>query len=429
MKNNILAEKVSSMPEFFKALCLTLILSLCLTAGADVKVTVTGQAAGSGKAAKQQALADALRKAVQKGAGVNIISSTKATDYVLDFDRVFSRAFGYVKTFEILSSGYDKAGLFNVRISATVGKEKPELDDYMSMRQIIAMKGSPRLLIRVAGEITGIGGAEKLIDGQLREIALKCGFQTIKMSQLNEAEGKRLKRDAVLKKGGSAAYRVSGIRENYDFVIDAEVSGAYNGESELYGVTTQRFSLGADLGAVYPGGNAIAQVTIPSHEMDIAQVTDKVQAARSALHKTLGGDSGRNFRALLMRILAAWISEFDTGAKITIEFPGVSHELFTKIVEGLREAQGVNAVYIREFNEELKSIIEVESNLKAYDLGNLTSSLSGGRLSAAHSGSDFVQMTLAESYSTTDILVTIAGAAAVIILLVLITGTLKARKP
>ncbi|MDD5597163.1 MAG: hypothetical protein PHV82_04420 [Victivallaceae bacterium] len=416
------------MSEFFKMLCLTLILSLCLAVNADVKVTVTGQAAGSGKIVKQQALADALRKAVQKGAGVNIVSSTKATDYVLDFDRVFSRAFGYVKTFEILSSGYDKAGLFNVRISAAVGKGNPDLDDYLSMRQIIAMKGSPRLLIRVAGEITGIGNAEKLIDGQLREIALKCGFQTVKLSQLNEAEAKRLKRDMLLEKGDSAAYRMSGVRENYDFVIDAGIFGAYNGESELYGVTTQRFSLGADLGAVYPGGNAIAQVTIPGCEMNIAQVTDKTQAARSALQKILSGDSGRNFRSLLMRILASWISEFDTGAKITVELPGVSHELFTEIVDGLREAKGVNAVYIREFNEQLKSIIEVESNLAAYDLGSLTSSLSGGRLAAAHSGSDFVQMVETGNLSITDMIVLVAGAAAGIILLILIIGNLRARK-
>ena len=412
----------------FKTLWFALMLSLCLTVSADVQVTVTGQAAGSGKIVKQQALADALRKAVQKGAGVNIVSSAQATDYVLDFDRVFSRAFGYVKTFEILSSGYDKAGLFNVKINATVGKENPALDDYLSMRQIIAMKGSPRLLIRVAGEITGIGNAEKLIDGQLREIALKCGFQTIKLSQLNEAEAKRLKRDMLSNKSGSAAYRMSGVREDYDFVIDAEVSGACNGEAELYGVTTRRFSLGADLSATYPGGNAIAQVTIPSCETDIARITDETQVARSALQKILGGDSGKNFRSLLMRVLASWISEFDSGAKITIEFPGVSHELFTKIVDGLRQAKGVNAVYIREFNDQFKSIIEVESNLSAYDLGSLTSSLSGGRLAAAHSGSDFIQMAGTGSFSVTDMIVLIAGVAAGIILLTLIIGNLKTRK-
>ena len=106
------------------------------------------------------------------------------------------------------------------------------MNDYMAMRQIIAIKGSPRLLIRASGEISDIGNARKLIDGQLREIALKCGFQTIRISQFNEAKAKRTKRDKFLGKNVSAAYRGAGIRDNYDFVIDVEVSGAYNGTSK-----------------------------------------------------------------------------------------------------------------------------------------------------------------------------------------------------
>ena len=89
------------MTKFFKILCLALLFSLCSMTYANIKIKVTGQAAGSGKIANQQALADALRKAVRKGAGVNIISNTQMTDYVLDFDRVFSRAFGYVKKFKV----------------------------------------------------------------------------------------------------------------------------------------------------------------------------------------------------------------------------------------------------------------------------------------------------------------------------------------
>ncbi len=416
------------MNKFLKILCLALLLSLCSPSYANVSVTVTGQAAGHGKTASQQALADALRKAVRKGAGVNIISSTRMTDYVLDFDRVFSRAFGYIKKFKILSSGYDDAGLYYVKISAFVGKGIPGMNDYLAMRQIIAMKGSPRLLIRVSGKITGIGNAGKLIDGQLREIALKCGFQTIKISQFKEAEANRAKRDRFLGGNASAAYREAGIRSNYDFVIDAEVSGAYNGVSRLYGVSTQRFSLGADLGAAYPNGNAIAQVTIPSKEMDIARVSDKTQAARSALQRTLGGDKGKNFRALLMRVLALWVSEFDSGVKVTVEFAKIDRELFEKVIDGLKRAKGVNAVHVREFDEQLKSTMEVESNLKAHELASLISFLAGSRLKAGRTTSDYIQMKVVDAYSITDIIVAFIGAAIVIILLVLIMLSLKGGK-
>ncbi len=416
------------MTKFFRILCLTLSLSLCSLAYADIQVTVTGQAAGSGKIAKQQALADALRKAVRKGLGINIISKTKVTDYVLSFDRIFTRAFGYVKTFKILSSGKDNSGFYNVKISATVSKTSPEMNDYLAMRQIIALKGSPRLLIRASGEISDIGDARNLIEGQLQEIALKCGFQTIKMSQFNRSESNRTRRDKFIGKNESAAYRDSGVRGNYDFIINVEVSGAYNGKSELYDVSTQRFSFGADLSAAYPNGNAIAQITIPSKEMDIMLVTNKTQAARAALQKTLGGHKGKNFRALLVRVLAAWVSEFDTGTKITIEFPKISHDLFEKIVDRLTKAKGINAINVREFDKKLKSIIEVESNLKAYDLSKLIGYLSDNKLKVERSTNDYIQMSIAEDMDSTDLVVTVLGVIIAIILLLLIIRSLKSGK-
>lgn len=416
------------MTKFLKVLCLGLLLSLCSLIYADISVTATGQATGNRNIVKQQALADALRQAVRKGAGVNIISSSKVTDYVLSFDRIFSRAFGYVKSFKVLSSEYDNTGIYKIKISALVSKSSPEMNDYLAMRQIIALKGSPKLLIKAYGKINDIGDAPKLINGQLHEIALKCGFQTINLSQFNEAEAKRIMRDRFVGNASSVAYRESGVRGNYDFVINVDLSGAYNGKSELYGVTTQRFSLGADLSATYPNGNSIAQLTIPSREMDIAQLTDKTQAARSALHETLGGDKGKNFRALLMRILVSWVSEFDTGTKITIEFPKISSELFEKIVNRLQKASGVNAVNVREFDEKLKSIIEVESNLKAYDLAKLIGYLSDNQLKTDHSTSGYIQMDTAKGFDAIDIITIIIGAIVVFILLLLIVKALNSSK-
>ncbi len=363
-----------------------------LFATAAEKIVVTGRAAGKSKIAKEQALADALRQAVRRGAGVNIVSRSQSTNYILDFDRVFSRAFGYVKTFKILSSGLEETGLYQVKIEAIVDKGTPEINDYLSMRQIIAMKGSPRLLIRASGKISGVGNAKKLIDGQLREIALQCGFQTVKIEQFNAAEKQRARRDQQLGNNSSADYRNSDIRSKYDFIIDAEISGSYNGISKLYNLKTKRFSIGADLGASYPNGNVIAQVTLPSKETDIMRVSGTAQAARAAIQKRLGSNRGRNFRALLMRVLAAWVSEFDCGSRIIVELSGTNRIAFDRVIDGLRKAEGINSVNIREFDPELKSTIEVETGLKAYDLSKLISELSSEVLKTDHTTNDHIQM-------------------------------------
>lgn len=411
-----------------KSILLIISCLFCASLFADMTVTATGQATGQGRLVREQALADALRNAIRKGAGVNIISSSQTTDYVLDFDRILSRAFGYVKKFKILSCGYDNTGIYNLKVSAVIGKAPENMNDYLAMRQIIAMKGSPRLLLRTHGKIKDIGDAEKLLAGQLREIALECGFQTVKINQFKEAEAKRGERDKLLGESKSSSYRNSNLRNNYDFVIDAEVNGSYNGQSELYGINTQRFSLGADLCAVYPNGNTIAQVTIPSKDIDIGRVSGKTQATRAALHKIMGDEKNKNFRALLMRILAIWVSEFDTGSKITLEFDAINQELLDKIVAGLKQAGGINAVHVRQFDEKLKSFIEVESNLKSYDLAVLTASISNGRLKADHITTDYIQMETVKDYSTTQKAVAVGGAVLAVLLLAMTIKTLKAAK-
>ena len=411
-----------------KSILLIISCVLCARLFADITVTATGQATGKGRLVREQALADALRNAIRKGAGVNIISSSRTTDYVLDFDRVFSRAFGYVKKFKVISCGYDNTGIYNLKVSAVISKAPKDMNDYLAMRQIIAMKGSPRLLIRTQGKITDIGDANKLLAGQLREIALGCGFQTVKISQFKEAEAKRDERDSFIGKSKSSSYRKSNIRSNYDFLIDVEISGSYNGQSELYGINTQRFSLGADLCAVYPNGNTIAQVTIPSKDIDIGRVSGKTQAARAALQKVMGDEKSKNFRALLMRILAVWISEFDTGSKITLEFDSINREMLDRIITGLKQASGINAVHIRQFDEKSKSFIEVESNLKSYDLAALTASISNGNLKADHITNDYIQMEIVKGYSTAQKAVAVSGVVLVILLLIMTLKTLKAAK-
>ncbi len=367
------------------------------TLAADIMVSAIGRGPGKDKIAKEQALADALRNAVRHGAGVNILSSTKVTDYILDYDRIFCRAFGYVKSYQINRSYVDKAGLFTVEINALVGQGNPELNDYMSMRQIIAMKGSPRLLIRCAGRIKNIGDSGTLIAGQLREIALKCGFQTVSLSTIKAAENKRVKHDMMSGKLDSAMYRKAGIRENFDFVIDAAVNGEYNGASELYGITTRRYSIGADLAATYPNGNIIAQVALPSKETDIARVLGPEQAARSALMSYLGGEKGRNFRALLMNVLSAWISEFDTGRKLTVEISGIGRKSLDNLITDLRGAVGITAVYLREFDAENKSTIEVNSLLEPFNLSVLLEKTGNGKLKTERVTADYIQMTVTVS--------------------------------
>ena len=83
-------------------------------------MTGIGRAPGDRANAREQALTDALRDAVRKGAGIDLISSTNVSDFALEYDRVFAAAFGHVKDYKVVDQYLDEAELYVVNCLATV---------------------------------------------------------------------------------------------------------------------------------------------------------------------------------------------------------------------------------------------------------------------------------------------------------------------
>ena len=119
-------------------------------------VTAEGRTAGDSTAAREQALTDALREAVRVGAGVNIASQSQASNFALDYDRVFAAAFGYVKSYKVIDSGMGKDGIYHVKVEAEVAPGDPNMNNTMALKQLVALKGSPRIALDIQENITGV---------------------------------------------------------------------------------------------------------------------------------------------------------------------------------------------------------------------------------------------------------------------------------
>ena len=116
-----------------------------------VQVEAEGRAPGDMKTAREMALADALREAVRAGTGVDVLSSTGVSDFTLEYDRILASAFGHVKSYKVLDSGLGQDGIYRVRVSAEVQKGTPEAKNTLALRQLVLLKNSPRLAIRISG--------------------------------------------------------------------------------------------------------------------------------------------------------------------------------------------------------------------------------------------------------------------------------------
>jgi len=96
------------------------------------------------------ALTGAKRDAVEKGLGVVVASETLVRNFQVADDRILSKANGFVKTYEELSSSQGPDGLWTVRISAVVTEILDELvKDQLALDLLISWVRHPRFMIMI----------------------------------------------------------------------------------------------------------------------------------------------------------------------------------------------------------------------------------------------------------------------------------------
>ena len=142
----------------------TLAMLVALVALADVasaaevkKVRATGQAAiyqNDLSAARDKALDDARRKAVEQAVGAVISSSTVTENFELLEDKIFSQAAGYVRSYVVVDESRDADGIYSVTIDCEVSAGKID-SDLAAIQNLLAQKQMPRVLVMVSEQNVG----------------------------------------------------------------------------------------------------------------------------------------------------------------------------------------------------------------------------------------------------------------------------------
>ena len=121
-----------------------------------VTVEATGEAAihgGDVVQARDKALADALRNAVEKAVGTVVTASSTMKDFELVEDKVLSNSRGYVKKYDIKDKK-EADGVVTITLKAEIGKDELA-KDVDALLTLIHQKGKPKILIMVAEQNVG----------------------------------------------------------------------------------------------------------------------------------------------------------------------------------------------------------------------------------------------------------------------------------
>lgn len=340
-----------------------------------------GTAEGTPDTASEQALAQALRDAVRKGAGVDVMSETKVENFQMGYDRILTASFGYVEKYEVTEQKYDsKAQTYTVKIKASVKKGTPGMDNVMALRLLVKRVESPRILVLCDEKITGYDNKAPLANDIISEMAQKTGFQVLDKEAVDTRSEKEARRDELLGDDKSAKIKRSGIATAYDIIITGTVTGEIGAIEEPFpDMKTRDVSFGFNLKAIWAdSGETIAVAKLPAATFQakgLDPVTLPNQLARKYLAKVLEGQDAElkdeNAYKLFRKIISKWITELDLGAKIRIELKQIDRKSLDGLMASLQKNNGnISYVWLREFDSRLFSVLEVETRLTSSKLAD-----------------------------------------------------------
>ena len=359
---------------------------VCSTTLYGTMVEAEGRAPADEPMARSQALADALREAVRTGAGVDLVSESQTKNFAMEFDRMFSRARGYVKKYEVVSTGTTGDGFYVVKVKADVGEGMPDTNDKLTLQMMAREHQAPRVAIRIDEQIEEVKNGT-LASDWLRNEAIECGLRVVELERTQGEGGMMAKRARALGRGQEAALRGQGTVSGCDYIIEGAVVGSSTGEQSFYGSKPgKKFSLGLNLKVVDAAtGVVILTENAPSRDILIRQITSDTAAAREAVRQLMEGsprvaDSDTGMK-LIRRIFAHWAAEMDLGAICKLEFTGMDLATAQELKEKLISVQNVGSVWIRSVDPAGVTVVDCEARLQPLELAALIeSSLPGFKL-------------------------------------------------
>ena len=342
-------------------------------ADAPQRVSSIGQAAVIGTDvanARDKAVDDALRKAVEQSVGTMITSETVTQNFQLLSDKVFSKARGYVRNYKITSEKQDQ-GVYIVGVDAEVssGNLKNDVDGIM---HVLRAKNMPRMLIMIAEQNIGQGDANFWWGNKTFSTNLDAAENTFMDHWMKK--GVRFVDRQALQGKISAGPATTSAEPTNDAI--KEFAGKSGAEVVIVGK-----AVATDVGTIMGTQmhSARANISLRALSLDTGRILATATRSEAVGHvdPTTGGTlalkkaAEKSADELLEKIMAQWSQEVSGPATITLNLTNVKQSKnLRSIAQVLREqVRGVQEVRQLSFKNKAAEL-EVELKGSAQDLAD-----------------------------------------------------------
>ncbi len=341
-------------------LILVFFISISSFAKNSEVITVKGEAAimnNDKLSAKDRALDDAKRKAVEQVTGVIVSSESLTQNFELLSDKIYSKAKGYISKYNVVKEGVDAkdSGVYFVEIKATVSKNKLE-KDISAVTLLYKSLGKPKFLLMIAEQNFG----QKTANGWWSNIKTTTNsVETVIIDKLSKkgfkfVDGKTLQNklkkysqfkniDAVTAKDIVA---INTLHDADYVVYGSVIVSVKNGLAKTksgFAIGTLKIvksSNGAIVGTIELKDRNNRDGNPDNFRGEAVNRPDEIIASEDAF----SAFGRRAAKQLLKKVLSHWLEQANSVREISIKIKGLKYKKYKKLKAHLLDIRGVKSV-------------------------------------------------------------------------------------
>jgi hypothetical protein len=329
------------MPKTLISIVALIVSIACLAvpAGAQVRkisanlVEVTVSGAGL---SKSEAISDAKRKAVERGAGAYIYAQSKTSNFELVKDTVLARSAGFVQSFTIISGPTTtEDGAVELKAKVVVSIKGIE-DTWGVVKNLLTELGRPKVMVVINERTDQWSQEASTLQTGIENLLLKSGFLLVNSKQVKAIERKNMQAAIAANKPDiiQAIAKQYGAQLFITGVADATSGGTWN----YAGVRFYRYGATSNV-KCYRSDTA----QLLSSQSEKAQQSDRATARRAAF-RALDICSKRIAPKIQADILRFWMDVCEGRGEVKLTVEKIKASAYFKLKKALKGVKGVKQV-------------------------------------------------------------------------------------
>lgn len=317
--------------------------------GSNLKeVTVTGAGVN-----EKEALQDAMRKAVETGAGTFIYSHSETKDFALVKDTVLSRSAGFIQSHKVLSAKEVGDGTWEVKITAVVSIQGIE-DAWGVVTTLLKQMGRPKIMVFINEKIDTTPVESSTVQTRIENLLLKSGFLLVDKEQIKAIDAKDLA--AAAAEDSPARLQAIAKRFGAQLFISGTANATAGEQKNIGGIPVSTYQAEANI-KCYRSDTAQLLSSIPGES---TRGADRVW--RSAATKSLDLQAQQIAPRVQFDILRFWQDALAGRGEVKLIVEGVTFKQYVELKKALGEVKQVKDVAATYANQVAECSLQSDVN-------------------------------------------------------------------